>query len=447
MKHIIGLALVLSVLVLAPLAAAGRSDKAVQGAGGVETITVWTNNFHERTLREQQIARFNDTVGKELGIRIEYTILGDNYHDAVKIAAQTNEAPDLFRMTADGVPDYAAAGWIVPIGKMPGGPELIAKYNGKLLANYHIIDGQVYTLPYSLTTYKFMVNDDLFKKNNLEYPKTLADIRQAAKVITQNGKGNEFGWVLGLKTNWTASVYTRFLGAPSVGFSGLDPVKMEYRFSDFLPVYDMIMGMIADGSVLPGGADMDVDQMRVQFAEGRVGMIPAASFDIGVYTDQFPAKCDWKVIPIPLYTANTVRQSDIADCMNLLCVGAKALTHPEKAMKVLEYFYSDEWTAEMYEQGLYIPFRQEAVALAKTKPTQKGFAEFSSNPSLKLIPADPEFQLPIEGDLINPTTLGMFSGALGRNAAAIIADVDKRYNAALNAMKSSEKEKFRMSSY
>jgi multiple sugar transport system substrate-binding protein len=148
-----------------------------------------------------------------------------------------------------------------------------------------------------------------------------------------------------------------------------------------------------------------------------------------------------------LYAENTVRQPDIADCLNLLCVGANAQKHPEKAMKVFEYFYSDECMAEMYEQGLYIPFRQEAIALAKSKPTQNGFAEFASMPNLKLIPSDPEFQLAIEGEMINPTTLGMFSGALGKNTAAIIGDVDKRYNAALNAMRSSDREKYRMSSY
>jgi multiple sugar transport system substrate-binding protein len=222
---------------------------------------------------------------------------------------------------------------------------------------------------------------------------------------------------------------------------------MEYRFSDFLPVFNTIIGMIADGSVLPGSVDMDADQMRAQFAAGRVAMIPGASFDIGVYTDQFPAQCNWKVVPIPLYTENTPRQPDIADCLNLLCVGARAKNHPEKAMKVFEYFYSDEWSAEMYEQALYIPFRQEAIAMAKSKPTQNGFAEFASMPSVKLIPSDPEFLLPIEGELINPTTLGMFSGALGQDTAAIIRDVDRRYNAALTTMPAAQRESYRMAKY
>jgi multiple sugar transport system substrate-binding protein len=159
----ISLALAIGVLILAAVFAGGRSEQgSARGAGGTETITVWTNSFHEKSLREQQIARFNDTVGKELGIKIEYTVFGNDYHDAVKIAAQTNEAPDLFRMTGDGVPDYAAAGWIVPLEEMPGGREMIAKYDGYLVTNQHIIDRKVYTLPYSLTTYKFIVNDDLF---------------------------------------------------------------------------------------------------------------------------------------------------------------------------------------------------------------------------------------------------------------------------------------------
>ncbi|MDR1540996.1 MAG: extracellular solute-binding protein [Clostridiales bacterium] len=402
-----------------------QASAASQSQGpAIEKITVWSNESSSKTKRDEQIARYNSGEGKEKGIEIEYTVLGQDYYDALKIAAQTDEAPDLYRLTWDSTPIFGQAGWIVPITDMPGGQELVDLYEKDLIVNQHIFDGKVYTLPFSLTTYKMIVNDDLFKKNGLEYPETFDEVRECARIITENGAGQEFGWVLGLKTNWAASVYCYFLGVPSTGIVGFDPRNLEFRFSDFMPVFDMVKGMIDDGSVLPGFSDMDTDQMHAQFAEGRVGMIPGASFDIGTYTETYPAKCNWKVIPTPLYSKDTVRQSDVADCMNLLCIGSKSLEHPEKAMDALKFFYSDETVAELYQEALYIPYRQEAKELAEHDPTANGFKEFSDVYNLRLIPSNPEFTLEVEGEMANPTINGMFSGALGDDYKSIIADVD-----------------------
>ena len=41
--------------------------------------------------------------------------------------------------------------------------------------------------------------------------------------------------------------------------------------------------------------------------------------------------------------------------------GVKAQESPEKTLKVLEFFYDDKNAAEMYEEGLHIPIRSEAL--------------------------------------------------------------------------------------
>ena len=41
-------------------------------ADDVVTITVWSDNAHEKELRVKQVEEFNETIGKENGIFVEY---------------------------------------------------------------------------------------------------------------------------------------------------------------------------------------------------------------------------------------------------------------------------------------------------------------------------------------------------------------------------------------
>src|SRR5690554_3179703 len=108
----------------------------------METITVWTDNAHEKTLRDQQIEEFNNTVGKELGINIEYTVYGDNYTDTVKIAAQADEAPDLYRADSKYIQEFIDAEYVIPIEDLPGSEELLDRYSDLLSNQAQIFYGE-----------------------------------------------------------------------------------------------------------------------------------------------------------------------------------------------------------------------------------------------------------------------------------------------------------------
>ncbi|MDL2319125.1 extracellular solute-binding protein [Eubacteriales bacterium OttesenSCG-928-A19] len=398
----------------------------------VEVIRVWSDNAHEKELRDEQVARFNSTIGKEKGIEIEYTVHGTNWQDTINIAAQAGEAPELFRPNGTFLQKFVDAGYLIPITSLPGGDEFVAPYDGQLVVNQHIFGGEIYTLPYNLTTQKFAINQDLFDKNGIEdIPHTWAEVREYAKIITDNGDGVEYGYILGLQSDWTLNSYLMRETAVSTGHVGFDNDTLQFNFSAALPAIEAIMGMIEDGSVLPGSAGLDADAMRAQFAEGRVGMIPAVSFDVGVYNDQFPAKCNWRVISIPTFTDGPSPYKEFVDATSLLGVGAAAADKPEKTLEVLRYFYSDECMAEMYERSLYIPYRQEAMALATSEPTQKGFAEFADVPDKVLMLPMPDNIIPLEGTSFRATLANLMSGALGTDAAAVLADLDARYNTAL----------------
>jgi multiple sugar transport system substrate-binding protein len=424
------------------LFAAGGGQQ--QAGGGVTKIRVWSDNAHEKSLRDVQIARFNAGRGKELGIEIEYTVYGANFTDALQIALKAGEAPELFRQDGKVFPDFVSAGYAVPLTDLPGGQAVVDQYRGELIPNLHIFNGKTYTLPYNVTTYKFIINKDLFDAAGItKYPSTWAEVRSAAKTITEKGQGQYYGFILGLQSPWAITTYFLFPNGTNIGSAVFDNEKLQYNFSAHAPVMESLMGMIGDGSVFPGYEQLDADQMRAQFAAGRVGMIPGASFDVAVYNEQFPASCNWIVVDVPAFTPAGSPYKEIVQATNLLAVSTTALKNPEKTMEVFKFFYSDENMAEMYEEGLYIPYRSQAVAMAKKQPAAKGYAEFANVPQKILLLPAPDSDVAIEGLVYREVVIRMLAKGYQETPSAILAELDRRYNEALKKLSPSVLESYR----
>jgi multiple sugar transport system substrate-binding protein len=180
---------------------------------------------------------------------------------------------------------------------------------------------------------------------------------------------------------------------------------------------------------------LDADAVRAQFAEGRIGMIPGASFDISVYNDQFPASCNWSVVPVPAFTEDGSTYKEFADATSLLGVGIAAKEKAAKTLQVLKFFYSDVNAAQMYENSLYIPLRQEAIDLAEKDPEQKGFAAFANIPDRVLMRPSPENSIAVEGDEYRKTIANYFAGVYeGQKVIEVLENLDKRYNSALEKL-------------
>lgn len=442
MKRILSV-LVAFLMVFTGMLAAANAAQAPQ----VETITVWSDNAHEKELRVKQVEEFNNTIGKEKGIYIEYTVYGSNFSDSIKIAAQTDEAPDMFRSDTKFMQDFVNAGYVVPLTQFPGGEELVKKYEGLLAKQYHIFNGEVYTLPYNLTTYKFVVNADLFREAGLEVPVngwTWDQVREYAKKITDISAGKAYGFGLSLNSLWTISSYLTMPNGVNIGHYGYDWNNARFDFSAMEPMVTQLYNIAQDGSVFPGYEGLDGDGVRAQFSEGRIGIMGAASFDAAVFNNQFPAKCDWVVVPEPSFTAEGSPFKEFVQPTQLLVMGKKALQHPEKAMIVYEFFYNDKNASEMYEQGLYVPMRQEAIDLAVKAPEAKGFADFANVPQKFVMQPMPDTMISVEGPAYREVLANLLSGQAGSDVKALLADVDARYNKALEALTPEQLDLFRL---
>ena len=140
---------------------------------------------------------------------------------------------------------------------------------------------------------------------------------------------------------------------------------------------------------------------------------------------------------------NSVFSEAIAE-MSGVVMGKKALEHPEKALMVYEYFYSDECAAAMYEQGLYVPIRQEAIDMATKQPDAKGFAEFANIEQKFVMSAMPDTLISIEGPAYREVIINILSGQAGSDIQGLMEDCDARYNKALEALGAEQIELFKL---
>ena len=220
----------------------------------MEIITVWSDQYHEKELREKQIAEFNEGEGKELGIQIEYEVYGDSYTDTLRIASQAGEAPDLFHADGKWLPEFVESGYVLPIEDLPGSENILNEYKDLVSNQAQVFEGKTYTLPYSMTTYGFVINCDLFEQAGMtedDYPTTWDEVRDAAAKITEASNGKAYG--LGLSsTTWTVSSFYTFGAGENIGHYGYDWSTKQFDYSAFNPLIEAVDQIVADGNAFPG---------------------------------------------------------------------------------------------------------------------------------------------------------------------------------------------------
>ena len=371
---------------------------------GASQVRIWTGDTGSRAYFETVVDEFNKTTGKENGIEVIYEAK-ENLGDAMTIALETNQAPEMF-MTGD-VAEYSEQGYIVAIDDLPGGKELVEAKKDFLIEGKQMYNGKTYSIPFAAQTYGLIYNKDMFKEAGIvdengeaKPPVTYEEVREYAKKMTDL-KNNKFGIVLPLKWGAWFGVDVMTCGSVNAGHIGYDYTTGEYDHSYLKPAMEMVMGIKEDKSYMPGAEGLDNDPARARFAEGNIGMKFGVSWDVGVLNDQFPAKCDWGVAPLPVADINDAycQKLDINTGLKISQNGIDNVG-AEKVMLVYNWFVSDETSKKLYELGANIPLNADVIASADTSKFKKGWAEFAAMVDIsKVYPATPATDITGETDI------------------------------------------------
>lgn len=411
------IASVLCVTAVAASVAGCGSNKDSATKGGVHEVNILLNTGSSKSFYEAKVAKFNDTIGKEKKIKIILdTKVDSNYSQAIEIAMQSDQLPDLF--SYGDLRKLSETDNIVPLDELDGTKEIIEKYKDYMSEGSHKLGDKVYSLPSGMTVRGLVYNKDMFKAAGLvdengepTPPETYDEMIKYAKKLTNESK-MQYGIIFPLK--WAAWTQADILDAmaPSSGTNGYDPTTGKYDYSGAKDLLQAVLKIKKDGSNYPGAEGMDNDPARAKFAEGQIGMKFAYSFDVGVFNDQFKAKCDWGVAPLPVADKDH-KYKQMASVGTGLRISRRGMDRHGKDVisTVFNYLYNDQNSIELYEQGFSIPCDWNLVKDIELKDAKHGWKEFCaladiSIPAPLAMPSDLEGKEKIDDAVVNDIWTG-----------------------------------------
>lgn len=411
---------------LAACSGKNAGDGPDAGAAGQKTkLVYWTGDRHDSEFIKEKVDDFNRTNSD--GIEVELVVKGDDFDQALDMSFQTSEAPDVIRVKENTIQTFYKKGYLAPIDDYLT-DELRAEFPQMDVLNS--FDGKRYSLPNYGTTMRLIYNKELFQKAGIASPPaTLAELVEDAKKITAVGKANgEYGFAQNFKSPGSALGRSARVIAEMSGYGGFgyDFKTARYDFTPFKPIIEAFKQMKDDGSMLPGVESLDIDPLRAQFAEGKIGMYLSFSAEAGVYQSQFPAKIEWAAAPAPTIDGNVKGASGFLGGQWLAISSQSA--HKEAAWTFMSYMYGDPILQQYQEKGFGISM-VPAVSEVAAKPEVYGIDGFLPNAHDGVWPVYPA--VPVQGAKSDDV---FFKYILdGGDLDALIADLNKRYNTALDA--------------
>jgi multiple sugar transport system substrate-binding protein len=428
--------ILLSGLFFSALTVYGGGNKETAVPGGTKTVRVWTNDASYEPVIKPVVERFNAGEGAQKGIFIDFKIFGSDYHDVLNVALSANQGPELFKFVGTVKEPYINSGWMVPIDNFPGGPEFLKTWNSITLKGYNVFDGKTYSVPTKVLTTKFMYNKDLLAKSGYDAPpRTWDEMAVMAKKITDDNKGQAYGYGMHLKdTASSGKWYFAVQFATSCGHMGYNFQNGRFQFIDFAPNMKAILKMKADGSIFPGAEGLDGQSLFAQFSAGRIAMVNGVNWDVtnvNNFWKELGTSFNLGVVDTPSASASR-RFRNYAQIADMMCLGSAALKMPEAAMIAYSLIHSDEVLLAIQNNEIdYIP-REDIQRRAPAKYTKAGTAEFADTSASYYALTPPDGGITIEGQPYQNTLINLAGGPAAANVEAVLQDLDKRYNSALD---------------
>ncbi|UKS24734.1 sugar ABC transporter substrate-binding protein [Paenibacillus sp. HWE-109] len=387
-------------------------------------LVYWTGDRHDMDYIKSVVQKFNDT--NKDNIEVEMVVKTEDFNQAIDLAFASGQAPDVLRVKENTIQPFQAKGYLKPIDSYL---DDAIKKKFPIIDDFNRLDGKIYSLPNYGSTLRLVYNKELFAKAGIAAPpKSLKEMVEDAKKITAVGKASgAYGFAQNFKSPESALGRSARVIAEASGYGGLgfDFKTAKFDFSSYKDIIQSFKQMVDDGSTLPGMESLDIDPLRAQFAEGKIGMYISFSSEPGVYANQFPAKIEWAAAPVPSIDG-TVKGATSFLGGQWLAI-SNTSKNADQAWKFMKFMYEDEVLKTYHEKGFGLSMVPSISAVAK-KPEIKGIDGFLPAGNDGTWPLQPT--VTVEGIKFNDAFFKyMISGG---NLDQTIQDLNKRYNDALD---------------
>ncbi|WP_151733563.1 ABC transporter substrate-binding protein ['Paenibacillus yunnanensis' Narsing Rao et al. 2020] len=401
-------------------------------AAGQTKLVYWSIDRHDSDFIEQKISEYE---GLHPEIDIELKVMAENYAQSVDIAFSSKQAPDILRVDTGNVPTWVKKGYLESFDSYMS-EEMKSRFENVLINEKNTVDGQIYTLPNIGQFWRLIYNVDLFEQAGItEPPTTLAEMVEDAKKITEAGKSSgAYGFAGNFKSSsgFERIAYPITTLSKNAGTEGFDFQTGQFDFGMYKEVAEALRQIEQDGSMLPGSESLDIDPLRAQFAQGKIGMYFNHSVEPSVYKTQFPTEVNWAAALPPTIDGTQNGASQVIAGSYLAM--SKDSGHKEEAWKFIEWLYSDE-VQVAYQEGGYGVSVIPSVAAAAKAPDIPGIEYFLPTAYDGIYPATPI--VITEGRLEGMKKVDVFNRYIfgGGDLDKELEDLNARYNAALEKAK------------
>ncbi len=413
---------------------AAETTKADEGSGEVTVINIWSKDRHDAAYVQEKIDAYN--ASNTDNIQINYQLYTDNYIQAVDMAVQSDEVPDILVYQETVFDKYVNEGqWADYYPYLDD--ETKSLLESAIFPGYNELDGKLYFIPTTGTTCRLFYNKEIFERVGIQNPpETLEEMVEDAKLITSQLSGEGiYGFAENMKSASSGLGRSmivglqRETGAPF----GYDFAKGEYDFSTWADTLRLWKELLSDECAFPGCESLDIDPLRTQFAAGKIGMYMSYTHaEPGVYQNQFPMDSEkWDCVPIPTVGGKALGKQYFSGTSSYI-VNAKS-PNVEKAFQVYKAIFADkDYLVGYYEGGFGVSIIPEVIEAAQPS------ADFQNKKWLliqdidTLLPKPPHSayasSVIIEGEDLYKTCESIYYG--DADIESTLKDLSDRYNKA-----------------
>ena len=137
--------------------------------GEKQVITVWTKDRHDATYIQGKIDEYN--ANNTNNVQVDYQLYTDNFDQAVDLAVQSDELPDILVLNDQVYNKYVNQGqWLDLYQYMDD--DMKEYFKDEVYEGINEIDGKLYYIPTCGTTGRLIYNKEIFERVGISEPPT-----------------------------------------------------------------------------------------------------------------------------------------------------------------------------------------------------------------------------------------------------------------------------------
>ncbi|MBC7234600.1 MAG: extracellular solute-binding protein [Chloroflexi bacterium] len=351
-------------------------EKAVPAPAEKVVIRYWLPPTTEQAYREKMIKEFMD-LNPEIEIKMDGAD-PSKYNEATQLLFKGGTPPDVFWKFNLSMPEMLDNNMIQPYPEDAQNYIMGAYPKSMFLEGINTWEGKLYGFwpvgPKTATRVLY-INNKLLDAAGIEPPKTWGEFREAAKKLTEAGKGQSYGLIIGGKSPWDYTALVGILATTAGPMAGVDEntcmdwtaARMTIGDDYLVAALKLCLDMQQEGSLFPGFSTISHTEARAGLANGWAGMYLGGWWDAGAYNTQFP-DFDYSIMTPPINDAGRMGYNHGSTFIDRVYVSKEA-KHLDAIAKFLKFKFGPAYQRGWARNGWFttLPEANEPDNIADPK--------------------------------------------------------------------------------